>query len=62
MKAEIGNEGKDKIKSKKGYGAVLFDKDGVLIDSLDTCFEALNAMLHHYSRPEISKDWFVREL
>lgn len=55
-------EGIDKDNNKKAYTAVLFDKDGVLIDSLDTCFEALNVMLNHYNRPEISKDWFVREL
>jgi HAD superfamily hydrolase (TIGR01549 family) len=44
------------------FKAVLFDKDGVLIDSVDTCFDAVNGMLRHYGRPEVTKDFFMREL
>jgi len=45
-----------------GFKAVLFDKDGVLIDSVDTCFDAVNGMLRHYRRPEVTRDFFMRAL
>jgi HAD superfamily hydrolase (TIGR01549 family) len=44
------------------FKAVLFDKDGVLLDSVDTCFDAVNGMLRHYGRPEVTRDFFMREL
>ncbi len=44
------------------FKAVFFDKDGVLLDSLDTCYNSLNAMLKHYRRSEISRDFYIREL
>jgi len=48
--------------SSKHFKAVLFDKDGVLIDSIDTCFYAFNAMLRHCGRPEVTRDYYVSEL
>jgi HAD superfamily hydrolase (TIGR01549 family) len=45
-----------------GFKAVLFDKDGVLIDSLETCFDAINGTLRHYRVPEITRDYYMRKL
>lgn len=45
-----------------GFKAVLFDKDGVLIDSMDTCFDAINGTLRHYGMPEITRDYYMRNL
>jgi len=44
------------------FKAVLFDKDGVLIDSLETCFDALNGTLRHFGIPEITRDYYTRKL
>jgi len=44
------------------FKAVLFDKDGVLIDSLDTCMDAFNDALVHYQKPTLSREGFVREV
>jgi len=44
------------------FKAVLFDKDGVLIDSLDTCMAALNDALVHYGKPTFSREGFVRDV
>ncbi len=50
------------MRSNNDFKAVLFDKDGVLIDSLDTCFDALNGTLRHYGLPEITRDHYIRRL
>ena len=47
--------------TKKKYKAVLFDKDGVLIDSLDTCHLAFNETLKNYGKKEISKNKYKKE-
>jgi HAD superfamily hydrolase (TIGR01549 family) len=44
------------------FKAVLFDKDGVLIDSINTCFDAINGTLRHYGIPEITRDYYIRKL
>jgi len=41
--------------------AILFDKDGVLIDSIDTCFSAFNETLRYYSENELTKEDYIRE-
>ena len=41
--------------------AILFDKDGVLIDSIDTCFSAFNETLRYYSENELTKEEYIRE-
>lgn len=43
------------------FKAVLFDKDGVLIDSIDTCFSAFNETLRHYGKSELTKEEYLRE-
>jgi len=42
--------------------AVLFDLDGVLIDTLDCWFQAINDTFRKYGRREISRDEFLREV
>jgi HAD superfamily hydrolase (TIGR01509 family) len=42
------------------FRAVLFDKDGVLIDSLNTCFLAFNETLRHYGKSELKKEEYLR--
>jgi phosphoglycolate phosphatase len=44
------------------FKAVLFDKDGVLIDSLDTCMSAFNDALVHYGKPTFGREGFVRDI
>jgi 2-phosphoglycolate phosphatase len=44
------------------FKAVLFDKDGVLIDSLDTCMAAFNDALVHYGKPTFSREGFIRDV
>jgi len=39
--------------------ALLFDMDGVLVQSIDSWYQALNAALEAYGRDRISKDEFV---
>jgi len=39
--------------------ALLFDMDGVLVDSLDSWWQALNHALRTFKRPEISRDEFI---
>jgi len=41
--------------------AIIFDKDGVLLDSLDTCYQAVSDMIQHFNLNEISKDEFVKD-
>ena len=36
--------------------AIIFDKDGVLIDSMETCLTAFNTMLEHYGKRPIGKE------
>jgi len=50
-------------KANKKYKGVLFDKDGVLIDSMETCLRAANDTLERYGlRPwtteEFRKNWW----
>lgn len=40
--------------------ALLFDMDGVLVDSLDSWWQALNHALRTFERPEISRDEFIK--
>ena len=47
---------------KRKFKAILFDKDGVLIDSAETCLTALNMTLEHYGRPKINMDFYVKNL
>jgi phosphoglycolate phosphatase len=44
------------------FKAMLFDKDGTLIDSLDTCMAAFNDALVHYDKPTFSREGFVRDV
>jgi len=44
------------------FKAVLFDKDGVLIDSIDSCYNAINSTLRHYKIPEITREYYTRNL
>jgi len=44
----------------KKFGAVIFDKDGVLIDSLDTCLMAFNQMRRHYGLNPKNKGEFIK--
>lgn len=39
----------------------MFDKDGVLIDSLDTCFSAFNETLRHFGKSELARDAYIEE-
>ncbi|MFH1623371.1 MAG: HAD family hydrolase [Candidatus Aenigmatarchaeota archaeon] len=41
--------------------AVIFDKDGVLLDSLDTCYQAFSDMIQHFNLNEVSRDEFVKD-
>jgi len=41
--------------------ALLFDMDGVLVDSTESWRGALNGALREYSQPELSKDEFLTE-
>ena len=41
------------------YKAVLFDKDGVLLDSFDTVFGGVNETRSHYGLPPLTKQEFV---
>jgi HAD superfamily hydrolase (TIGR01549 family) len=43
------------------YKAVLFDKDGVLIDSLDTVFTAFNQTIEHFGLDKIPRQKFISE-
>jgi len=49
-----------KEKFQKKFRAVLFDKDGVLLDSIDTCLTAINDTLKHYDGNEVTKEEFKR--
>ncbi len=40
--------------------ALLFDMDGVLIDSLDAWWEGFNESLRHFKQKEISKEEFIK--
>ncbi len=42
----------------RGVEAVLFDLDGVLIDSFESWYQAFNAMLRRYRGEELSRDEF----
>lgn len=41
--------------------AILFDKDGVLIDSIDTCFSAFNETLRYYGESELTREGYLKE-
>ena len=41
--------------------AILFDMDGVLIDSLDSWYSALNESLVYYNHKPISRDLFIKK-
>ena len=43
------------------FKAVLFDKDGVLIDSIDTCFSAFNETLRYYGENALAKEDYIKE-
>lgn len=45
----------------KKFKAILFDKDGVLIDSIDTCLKAVNETFKRYGMKEWSKEKFKKE-
>jgi len=49
-----------KNKTNRKFKAILFDKDGVLIDSCETCLDALNMTLEHYGRPKIDVEFYVK--
>jgi HAD superfamily hydrolase (TIGR01509 family) len=40
--------------------AILFDMDGVLVDSLDSWWKALNSALKRYKHQEITRDEFMK--
>ncbi len=44
---------------KKELKAILFDKDGVLIDSFESCFTSFNETLTHYSRKIIPRENYL---
>jgi HAD superfamily hydrolase (TIGR01509 family) len=41
--------------------AILFDMDGVLVDSLDSWWKSLNAALKNYKNEEISREEFIEK-
>jgi HAD superfamily hydrolase (TIGR01509 family) len=41
--------------------AILFDMDGVLINSIDAWYQALRAVFNHYLNRRLEKEEFVRE-
>jgi HAD superfamily hydrolase (TIGR01509 family) len=47
-------------KKRRKYQAILFDKDGVLIDSIDACLIATNESFKHYGKAEVSKEEFKK--
>ena len=49
------------IVQKKEANAVLFDLDGVLVDSLDAWFYVFNDALRHFALPELSKKEFMKD-
>ena len=40
--------------------AILFDMDGVLVDSLDSWWKALNSSLKRFKYQEITRDEFIK--
>ena len=40
--------------------AILFDMDGVLVDSLDSWWKALNSALKRFKHQEITRDEFIK--
>jgi pyrophosphatase PpaX len=48
-------------KTKLKPDAILFDMDGVLVDSLDSWWKSLNAALKNYKNKEISKEEFIEK-
>jgi HAD superfamily hydrolase (TIGR01549 family) len=43
------------------FKAVIFDKDGVLINSLDTVFTAFNQTIEHFGLDKIARQRFIEE-
>ncbi|MCK5636548.1 MAG: HAD family hydrolase, partial [Thermoplasmatales archaeon] len=41
--------------------AILFDMDGVLVDSLDSWWASLNESLTKYGQAEITRDEFINK-
>jgi HAD superfamily hydrolase (TIGR01509 family) len=50
-----------KKSTKLKPAAILFDMDGVLVDSLDSWWKSLNAALKNYKNIEISKEEFIEK-
>lgn len=48
-----------KKNTKLKPAAILFDMDGVLVDSLDSWWKSLNIALKHYTNKEISREEFI---
>jgi HAD superfamily hydrolase (TIGR01509 family) len=49
------------MKSKINPKAILFDMDGVLVNSLDSWWKSLNAALKNYNEKEISREEFIEK-
>jgi HAD superfamily hydrolase (TIGR01509 family) len=45
---------------KEEIKAILFDKDGVLIDSFESCFTSFNETLTHYRRKNIPRERYLK--
>ncbi len=45
----------------KRFQAIIFDKDGVLIDSFDSCFTAFNKTLGEFGKPKMTEEEFLNE-
>jgi HAD superfamily hydrolase (TIGR01509 family) len=50
-----------KKSTKLKPAAILFDMDGVLVDSLDSWWKSLNAALKNYKNEEISREEFIEK-
>ncbi len=44
----------------KEFKAILFDLDGVLIDSSDAWWSAVNATLEKFGKPKVNKEQFIK--
>ena len=51
----------DKNMEKIRPDAILFDMDGVLVDSLDSWWKSLNASFRKYNESEISREEFIKK-
>lgn len=48
------------VSLNKKFKLIIFDKDGVLIDSIQTCLKAANLTLEHYGMPDIDMCTFKK--